>query len=206
MADTKGSALTTITDVAGSDKLYVIDDPGGTPSSKAATVLEALKAVNGETPITPVATDVLFIIDDPGGSPAVAKVTIAALTTLLDDTFATDAAIANMVTTADDTRDLTPIAYNPQTGTSYTLAATDNDRTVAVSNAAAATVTLPLEASVSLPVGFKCRIWCGGVGGVTVATSGTILGGSPNLSIAQDESIHVEKALTNSWIVSGGTS
>ena len=38
MADTKGTALTELTTVAVDDLLYIIDDPGGTPISKKATV------------------------------------------------------------------------------------------------------------------------------------------------------------------------
>jgi len=38
MADTKVTGLAAITDVATTDILYVVDDPGGTPASKKATV------------------------------------------------------------------------------------------------------------------------------------------------------------------------
>lgn len=47
MADTKGSALTEITDVATGDGVYMVDDFGGTPSSKIAKAINVVKGTFG---------------------------------------------------------------------------------------------------------------------------------------------------------------
>lgn len=58
-------------------------------------------------------------------------------------------------------------SINKQTGTTYTLAATDNGGIVEVSNASAITLTLPN----SLPVGFNCMIVQTGAGQITWSTA-----------------------------------
>lgn len=61
---------------------------------------------------------------------------------------------------------------NAQTGTSYTIAATDNQKVITLSNAGAITLTVPN----SLPVGFECTVLQKGAGLVTwTAGSGTTL-------------------------------
>jgi hypothetical protein len=52
---------------------------------------------------------------------------------------------------------------NDQTGTSYTLVASDTCKVVTLSNAAAIALTLPN----SLPVGFNCTVYQKGAGQVT---------------------------------------
>lgn len=61
---------------------------------------------------------------------------------------------------------------NFQTGTTYTLAATDDGKVVDIANAGAITLTLPN----SLPVGFSCLVTQGGAGQITFsAAAGTLL-------------------------------
>jgi len=60
-------------------------------------------------------------------------------------------------------------AINAQTGTSYTLLATDNGKIVTLNNAAAVTVTVPA----SLGAGFTCILIQLGAGQVSVTGSGT---------------------------------
>lgn len=62
-------------------------------------------------------------------------------------------------------------SVNAQTGTTYTLDATDNGKIVTCSNASAITVTVP----VSLGAGFHCQIIQLGAGQVTFAASGTTI-------------------------------
>lgn len=66
------------------------------------------------------------------------------------------------------TKAVTP---NAQTGTTYTLQASDNGGIVYCTNASPITVTVPS----GLPTGFNCTIVQGGAGQVTLAASGTTL-------------------------------
>ena len=51
MADTKVSALTLITSLSAADLLYVVDDPGGTPLSRAITVENTIKFNDDRTKV-----------------------------------------------------------------------------------------------------------------------------------------------------------
>jgi hypothetical protein len=55
--------------------------------------------------------------------------------------------------------------YIFQNGTAYTVAAADNGNMLLFTSASAVTVTLPA----TLPVGFRCRVFVAGSGGVTIA-------------------------------------
>jgi hypothetical protein len=59
MADTKVSDLTLISAVAFEDLLYVVDDPGGTPASRKATVQDLYNGLMGYTP--PVSGDFSWV-------------------------------------------------------------------------------------------------------------------------------------------------
>lgn len=61
--------------------------------------------------------------------------------------------------------------YNNQTGTTYTLASTDNGKTVTLSNASPITLTVPA----SLPAGFHCTLVQIGAGQVTITPSSTTI-------------------------------
>lgn len=75
---------------------------------------------------------------------------------------------------------------NVQTGTTYTLKATDNGRTITLDNAAAITLTLPQTSTEAIDVDFQCAIIQKGAGQVTVAIEGTdtVLSKSSNLKLA----------------------
>lgn len=60
---------------------------------------------------------------------------------------------------------------NDQTGTTYTLVASDNGKVVTLSNASAITLTVPA----GLPVGFTCGLFQKGAGQVTLSPSSTTL-------------------------------
>lgn len=60
---------------------------------------------------------------------------------------------------------------NAQTGTTYTLQASDNGKVITLSNASAITLTVPA----GLPVGFSCLIIQLGAGAVTPTASSTTL-------------------------------
>lgn len=74
---------------------------------------------------------------------------------------------------------------NAQTGTTYTLAASDNGKIVTLDNAAAITLTLPQQSTTTLAAGFQCAIVAKGAGQVTVAKEGTdtILSTDSNLKL-----------------------
>lgn len=62
---------------------------------------------------------------------------------------------------------------NAQTGTTYTLTATDNGKIVTLNNGSAITLTLPQTSTASIPAGFSCLIVQRGAGQVTVAKEGS---------------------------------
>ena len=77
---------------------------------------------------------------------------------------------------------------------------------VYLSNAAEVTVTIPLNAAVAFETGTRVVLLSTGAGGVTLSTSGiTLLGSSPNTTVAQNEALYLEKTATNTWGVVGGT-
>jgi hypothetical protein len=68
--------------------------------------------------------------------------------------------------------------YNDQTGTAYTLLASDNGKVVTFNNASAITLTVPS----GLPVGFNCLILQKGAGQVTFTTSATTINNRQSLT------------------------
>lgn len=113
------------------------------------------------------------------------------------------------VTLTDDvaTKEYVDPDHSTQSATTYTLAAGDQNSVVSLTNAAAVTVTIPLNASVALDVGFCVVLFSEGAGGVTLSTSGiTLLGTSPNTTVAVDEGLFLQKTATDTWVIMGGTS
>jgi hypothetical protein len=93
-----------------------------------------------------------------------------------------------------------------ETGTTYTLATSDGFKIM--SNAALVTVTIPLFASVAFADGDQLVVQSSGAGGVTLSvTSITLIGSSPNLTIAQNEALFLKcvDASADTWSVVGGT-
>ena len=71
-------------------------------------------------------------------------------------------------------------AINTQTGTTYTLVATDNGKTVTLNNASSITLTVPS----GLGVGFSCMLVQLGAGQVTITASSTTLNSRNGLKLA----------------------
>jgi hypothetical protein len=88
------------------------------------------------------------------------------------------------------------------TGTTDTLAAADDDTVILYTAAGAVTVTLA-----NIAVGFECVLVCLGAGGLTVAAGGMSFANSftPNLTVAQGESLYVKQTAASTFIVLGGT-
>lgn len=93
----------------------------------------------------------------------------------------------------------------PVAGTTYTLARTDSGRVVESTGAAAATITVPTDASVPFPVGAKVTIRQIGAGQVTtVGAGGVTLRSRVGLKTAgQYATIVLHKRAANEWVVSG---
>lgn len=99
------------------------------------------------------------------------------------------------------------LTFNAQTGTTYTLAASDRGLMVTLTNGAAITLTVPLNASVAIPVGFECAIFQGGAGLVSVAAEGgvTINSLAAALDLAgQYAAATLIKTATDTWMLIGG--
>ena len=100
----------------------------------------------------------------------------------------------------------TIVDYNPQTGTSYTLQATDAGKIVECLNASAITVTIPADATVDFPIGQLIDVRQTGAGAVTIAGAGgvTVNSQDGNLQIAaQWVTVTLEKRAANTWLVTG---
>jgi hypothetical protein len=97
---------------------------------------------------------------------------------------------------------LSSTGINAQTGTTYTLQASDNGKIVTLSNASAITVTVPS----SLPVGFACIVIQLGAGQVTLSASGVTLNGKNGLKTSgQHARIGLLEYASNVFNVAGDT-
>ena len=109
------------------------------------------------------------------------------------------------------TKEFTPntIATNAQTGTTYTLVLTDRDKLVTLSNAAAITLTVPLNSSVAYATGAIINIQQIGAGQVTIqgASGVTITSTGATATTpktrAQYSAASIIKTGTDSWTVIG---
>ena len=162
-----------------------VTNVGFAGSTSGSTTVQA-SAVAGTTTLTlPAATDTL-----------VGKATTDTLTnkTLTSPTL-------NTPTINDARQNLT---LNAQTGTTYTLVITDNGRLVTLSNAAAITLTVPLNSSVAFDTGAVINIQQIGAGQVTVAgAAGVTLNGTGTKTRAQWSAASLIKTATNTWTLIG---
>jgi hypothetical protein len=98
------------------------------------------------------------------------------------------------------------IPLNAQTGTTYTLVAGDAGDLVTLTNAAAITLTIPLNSSVAFAIGTQITITQGGAGTVTVAgaVGVTVNSADGDLKLrTQWSAATLIKIATNSWILIG---
>lgn len=101
------------------------------------------------------------------------------------------------------------IATNAQTGTTYTLALSDNGKLVTLNNASSIAVTIPLNSAVAFPVGAVVimseygagNVTISGAGGVTVVSAGATAA-SPQIR-AQYSSVAAIQTSANNWLVIG---
>ena len=172
-----------LTDFEGS--VSPVTNLGFSGSTSGTTTVQAT-AVAGTTTLTlPAATDTLV------GKDTTDTLTNKTLTS----------PILNTPTINDARQNLT---LNAQTGTTYTLVITDNGRLVTLNNAAAITLTVPLNATVAFATGAIINLQQIGAGQVTVAgAAGVTLNGTGTKTRAQWSAASLIKTATDTWTLIG---
>ena len=127
-------------------------------ATKKITELNALSA-------TPDNADILAIVDNPSGSAETKKITVS---NLLGDAVTVSSGAVDL---GGNTLLNFDASVNEQTGTSYTLQASDLGKIVKLTNGSAITVTLPNN----LGLGFTCTVIQYGAGQITFSTSSSTL-------------------------------
>ena len=109
--------------------------------------------------------------------------------------------------TAEQVREQFRPGVNTQSGTSYTLVASDENKIILCTNAAAVTVTVPNDTDASLPIGFITHVHQKGAGQVTLAAGSgvTLLYSSSSKTRARYSSVSVIKIGANEYSVVGDT-
>jgi lysophospholipase L1-like esterase len=94
------------------------------------------------------------------------------------------------------------VTENTQTGTTYTVASTDNGKVVTLNNASAITVTVP-----TLSAGFSCTFIQKGAGQVTFTTSGTTISNahSQTKTFGQYAAVTLYGLSSTSFVLAGDT-
>jgi hypothetical protein len=106
--------------------------------------------------------------------------------------------------TNEGVNDLAIATFNAQTGTSYTLVATDAAKLVTLTNAAAITLTVPTNASVAFPIGTQILLYQGGAGQVTISSSATIRSQGTKLKLFGQYAVAgLLKVATDEWVAFG---
>ena len=184
MANKKFTELTDLPSPAGADILAIVDDVAGTPTTKKVTVTNLM----GQAPIQSVnsATGAVVLdADDISDASTTNKfVTAADITNLgnLSGTNTGDQDLSSYLQSVS-AGDLTDgnfdgeailgfdASINDQTGTAYTLLASDNGKVVVLNNPSAVTVTVPS----GLGAGFNCSFVQKGAGQVSFSASSTTI-------------------------------
>lgn len=101
----------------------------------------------------------------------------------------------------------TPLTINTDATTNRTLVIGDAGEYVRMTNAAANTVTVPLDSSVAFDIGTEIIVRQAGAGSTTiVATGGVTINTSNTLTIAaQHDSVSLVKVATDEWDLAGAT-
>lgn len=103
--------------------------------------------------------------------------------------------------------------FNPQTGTTYTIASTDQGKIIEMNNAGSNTVTIPLDSNLSLPIGTQFTVVQTGAGTTTISieAGGTlnctpqVSGGSAKLRARWSSATAIKRSADN-WVVLGDLS
>ena len=101
----------------------------------------------------------------------------------------------------------TIIGFNDQTGTSYTLALSDKNKVVTLTNSSPIALTVPTDSAAPFEIGTTINLMQASSGQVTIAgASGVLVRSTPGLKLrAQWSNASLYKWKTNEWILSGDT-
>lgn len=102
----------------------------------------------------------------------------------------------------------TALTINQQTGTTYTLASTDqNNVLIEFNNGSAITVNIPADATLNFPIGTQINLLQTGSGQVSVqsaAGAGVTVNGAPGLKLrVQWSAASLIKRASNLWVMVG---
>lgn len=99
-----------------------------------------------------------------------------------------------------------PLPINSQTGTSYTLQASDVNSIVSIANTSAQTVTIPPNSSAAIAIGKQVFIEQAGTGSATIAAGAGVtinaIGGALSIG-TQYAVVSAVKVATDTWLLSG---
>lgn len=184
-----GSFAVTLTNASVIGKVLTGYTSGAGTVAATDTILQAIQKLNGNDALKANLASPTFT-----GTPAAPTASAGTNTTQI--------ATTAFVTTADNLKANIADTLNTQTGTTYTLQASDNGKVVELNNASAVTVTAPV-----LTVGFNCLIRQIGAGQVTVATSSTTLRNrqSHTKLAGQWAEASIAYRATNEFVLSGDT-
>lgn len=175
---TSAQLATAVTDETGTGSLVFANSPTlvtpalGTPSALTLTNATGLP-ITGITASTSAALGVGSI--ELGNASDTTLTRSAAGRLAVEGDNVVTVASTDTLTNKTLTSPIINLAFNAQTGTTYTFALTDNGRLVTASNASAQTYSIPTNASVAFPVGTQINIQQIGAGQVTInaVTAGT---------------------------------
>jgi len=184
MANKKITELTDLPSPAGADIMAIVDDVSGTPTTKKVTATNLMTLAPVQSVNTATGAVVLDADDISDASTTNKFVTAADITNLgnLSGTNTGDQDLSSYLQSVsagdltDGNFDGTSISgfnatINDQTGTTYTLLASDNGKVVVLDNASAVTVTVPS----GLGAGFNCSFVQKGAGQVSFSASSTTI-------------------------------
>jgi hypothetical protein len=161
MANKKFTELTDLPSPAGADILAIVDDVAGTPTTKKVTATNLMS-------LAPVQTSDLNGLQAEPSEGAFVDGDKTKLDSALQSVSAGDLTDANFDGAAISGFDA---SLNDQTGTAYTLLASDNGKVVTLDNPSAVTVTVPS----GLGAGFNCSFIQKGAGQVSFSASSTTI-------------------------------
>lgn len=143
--------------------------------------------------------ELLFLYDDDLLRSQLANNTVTLGSDLVAHTGTTD-------TVTDALDKLISVQINNQTGTTYTLQLSDNNKWVRLANAAAITVTVPDNATVPFPVGANISLIQSGAGTVTVSPAAGVTVNSADSLLdtrAQYSTMTLTKVAADEWDLAG---
>ena len=97
------------------------------------------------------------------------------------------------------------VPVNAQTGTTYTVLATDREKLITATNSAAQAYTLPQAGSTGFAGNFNTAIFNMGTGTVTVTPTTSTINGSANLKILAGQTAYIYSDNTNYFAVIEGS-